>query len=59
MSDYRIQEHPILAIPGGAVVPFTWKGEALKARPGETIASPFHLAAYDRQQGLDDANPLR
>ncbi len=39
MSDYRIQEHPILAIPGGAVVPFTWKGEALKARPGETIAS--------------------
>ena len=39
MSDYRIQEHPILAIPGEAVVPFTWKGEALKARPGETIAS--------------------
>ncbi len=39
MSDYRIQEHPILAIPGGAVVPFTWKGEPLKARPGETIAS--------------------
>ena len=27
MPDYRIKEHPILAIPGGAVVPFTWKGE--------------------------------
>lgn len=39
MSDYRIKEHPILAIPGEAVVPFTWKGETLKARPGETIAS--------------------
>ena len=39
MSDYRIREHPILAIPGEAVVPFTWKGEGLKAHPGETIAS--------------------
>ena len=39
MSDYRIKEHPILAIPGEAAVPFTWKGEGLKARPGETIAS--------------------
>ena len=39
MSDYRIKEHPILAIPGEAVVPFTWKGEGYRARPGETIAS--------------------
>jgi sarcosine oxidase, subunit alpha len=39
MPDYRIREHPILPVPGEAVVPFTWRGEALKARPGETIAS--------------------
>ena len=39
MSDYRIREHPILPAPGEAVVPFTWRGESYRARPGETIAS--------------------
>ena len=39
MSDYRIKEHPILPVPGEAVVPLTWKGQAYKARQGETIAS--------------------
>jgi sarcosine oxidase, subunit alpha len=39
MSDYRIKEHPILPMPGEAVVPFTWKGQDYKARKGETIAS--------------------
>jgi NADPH-dependent 2,4-dienoyl-CoA reductase/sulfur reductase-like enzyme/Fe-S-cluster-containing hydrogenase component 2 len=39
MSDFRIREHPILPVPGEAVVPFTWKGESYRARPGETIAS--------------------
>ena len=39
MPDHRIQEHPILPVPGAASVPFTWQGQALLARPGETIAS--------------------
>jgi NADPH-dependent 2,4-dienoyl-CoA reductase/sulfur reductase-like enzyme/ferredoxin len=39
MPDYRIREHPILPVPGEAVVPFRWRGETYKARPGETIAS--------------------
>jgi sarcosine oxidase, subunit alpha len=39
MTDYRIQQHPILPIPPDAEVPFTWEGRALKARKGETIAS--------------------
>jgi len=39
MSDYRIKEHPILAVPPEATVPFTWQGRELKARAGETIAS--------------------
>ncbi len=39
MSDYRIQDHPILPVPGEAVVPFAWKGRGYKARKGETIAS--------------------
>ncbi len=34
MPDYRIREHPILPVPGEAVVPFTWRGETYKARPG-------------------------
>ena len=32
MSDYRIKEHPILAVPPEATVPFTWQGRELKAR---------------------------
>ncbi|MBI5543312.1 MAG: FAD-dependent oxidoreductase [Deltaproteobacteria bacterium] len=39
MADYRIQEHPILTVPTGPEIQFTWKEQALKARPGETIAS--------------------
>ncbi len=39
MSDYRIQEHPILPAPSEAVVPFTWKGTAYRARKGDTITS--------------------
>ena len=39
MTDQRIHEHPILAVP--AIVPFafTWAGQTLAGRPGETIAS--------------------
>lgn len=39
MSDFRIQEHPILTTPDAPTVPFTWQGQTLMARPGETIAS--------------------
>ncbi len=39
MSDFRIQQHPILATPGEATVPFTWLGKAMTAREGEVIAS--------------------
>jgi thioredoxin reductase/Fe-S-cluster-containing hydrogenase component 2/bacterioferritin-associated ferredoxin len=39
MSDYRIKEHPILAVPPEPTVGFTWQGKPLKARAGETIAS--------------------
>ena len=39
MSDYRIKEHPILAVPPDPAVGFTWQGRALRARAGETIAS--------------------
>lgn len=39
MTDFRIQEHPILPAPGPGTVPFTWKGRPLLAREGEVIAS--------------------
>ena len=39
MSGVRIQEHPILPVPEAPTVPFTWKGQPLLAREGETIAS--------------------
>jgi len=39
MTDYRIKQHPILAVPAEPEVGFTWQGRALKARAGETIAS--------------------
>jgi NADPH-dependent 2,4-dienoyl-CoA reductase/sulfur reductase-like enzyme/Fe-S-cluster-containing hydrogenase component 2/bacterioferritin-associated ferredoxin len=39
MADYRIMDHPILATPGHATVPFTWKGQNMLAREGEMIAS--------------------
>ena len=39
MSDFRIKEHPILAVPPEPKVAFTWQGKKLQAREGETIAS--------------------
>jgi NADPH-dependent 2,4-dienoyl-CoA reductase/sulfur reductase-like enzyme/Fe-S-cluster-containing hydrogenase component 2/bacterioferritin-associated ferredoxin len=39
MSDYRIKDHPILPALSEARLGFTWKGQALSARVGETIAS--------------------
>jgi sarcosine oxidase, subunit alpha len=39
VPDHRIHEHPILPAPEAADVPFSWEGQPLLARPGETIAS--------------------
>jgi NADPH-dependent 2,4-dienoyl-CoA reductase/sulfur reductase-like enzyme/Fe-S-cluster-containing hydrogenase component 2 len=39
MKDYRITTHPILPIPERETIDFTWKGEALQAQAGETIAT--------------------
>ncbi|MBN1426582.1 FAD-dependent oxidoreductase [Candidatus Fermentibacteria bacterium] len=39
MPDFRIREHPVLAIPESPPVPFFWQGRELFAREGEMIAS--------------------
>jgi NADPH-dependent 2,4-dienoyl-CoA reductase/sulfur reductase-like enzyme/Fe-S-cluster-containing hydrogenase component 2 len=39
MTDYRIQSHPILAAEEREVFAFTWQGQPLQARAGETIAT--------------------
>ncbi len=39
MENWRIESHPILAIPERGDITFTWKGEKLFAKEGETIAS--------------------
>ena len=39
MTEFRIKEHPILAVEAKGAVPFTWKGRVFKAVAGETIAS--------------------
>jgi thioredoxin reductase/Fe-S-cluster-containing hydrogenase component 2/bacterioferritin-associated ferredoxin len=39
MAEYRIREHPILPIEDRPTFEFTWRGERLTAREGETIAS--------------------
>jgi sarcosine oxidase, subunit alpha len=39
MKNYRIQSHPILATEERDVFVFTWQGQSLQARTGETIAT--------------------
>jgi len=39
MSDFRIHDHPILAVSCPKEIHFTWRGNKLQARPGEMIAS--------------------
>ena len=39
MADYRIREHPILAIEERAEFEFAWQGQAMRAHAGEVIAS--------------------
>ncbi len=39
MTEYRIEQHPILPIEPRGEVTFYWQGQELKAREGEVIAS--------------------
>ncbi|HID86347.1 MAG TPA: FAD-dependent oxidoreductase, partial [Anaerolineae bacterium] len=39
MTDHRIHEHPILLVEERLEFEFTWQGQAMEAREGETIAS--------------------
>ena len=39
MADYRIREHPILAVEEAETVEFAWQGQTITGRVGETIAS--------------------
>ncbi len=39
MTDYRIQQHPILPIPERKPIDFYWAGQKIQAREGETIAA--------------------
>jgi len=39
VTEFRIKEHPILAVEAKKGVPFTWQGRPLAARSGETLAS--------------------
>jgi sarcosine oxidase subunit alpha len=39
MDGWRITSHPILAIPERKAIPFSWRGQALEAFQGETIAA--------------------
>lgn len=65
MPDYRIREHPILAIDDEPTVEFTWKGRTMVAREGETVASALfangvrifgHHHKDEAPQGLFCAN---
>ncbi|MDH7487458.1 MAG: FAD-dependent oxidoreductase [Anaerolineae bacterium] len=39
MPDYRVREHPILPVEERPTFEFTWQGQPMAARAGETIAS--------------------
>jgi ferredoxin len=39
MADWRIESHPIFPVPDQDSISFTWIGQTLRARAGETIAS--------------------
>jgi len=65
MPDYRIREHPILAIDDEPTVEFMWKGRTMVAREGETVASALfasgvrifgHHHKDEAPQGLFCAN---
>ena len=62
---HRIDKHPILPVPPRAVLPFFWRGRALEALEGETLASALfaagvrvfgHHAKDGAPQGLFCAN---
>ena len=65
MTEYRIAEHPILPIRPRETVAFTWQGQKLIAKQGETIASALfangvrifgHHAKDGAPQGIFCAN---
>lgn len=39
MAQYRIEKHPILSVPERQEIHFTWQGQTLAAKSGETIAA--------------------
>ena len=39
MTDYRLSTHPILPIAEREILDFTWQGQPVQARAGETIAT--------------------
>lgn len=65
MADFRIKEHPVLPVPASREVPFTWRGQPMAAREGETLASALfasgvrtfgHHAKDGSPQGIFCAN---
>ncbi|MFP3953330.1 MAG: FAD-dependent oxidoreductase [Candidatus Acetothermia bacterium] len=40
----RIEDHPVLSFPGGEDITFTYEGEEVSAKRGETIAAALHNA---------------
>ena len=62
---YRVERHPILAIPPRPKVVFAWKGQPVEALEGETVASALfatgikvfgHHAKDGAAQGIFCAN---
>jgi thioredoxin reductase/Fe-S-cluster-containing hydrogenase component 2/bacterioferritin-associated ferredoxin len=56
MARYRIGEHPILSVEEAPEIAFTWNGETLRARAGETIASALfangvHVFGHHQKDG--------
>ena len=39
MAQYRIEKHPILSVPDREEIRFTWQGNEITAKSGETIAA--------------------
>ena len=65
MSQFRIEQHPILPIPEREKIQFTWKKEPLEALAGDTIASALfangihvfgHHPREDKPLGIFCAN---
>jgi sarcosine oxidase, subunit alpha len=56
MAQYRIEKHPILSVPVRKQIEFTWQGNKLIAREGETIAAALfangiHIFGHHHKDG--------